>query len=126
MPKWTCSVTIVNETDGTLELISSELPWGKKDGIFPERIGPGESGKFSVYTPNAISSGIEMSFTMRDVAPGSDRSSYGMITFSVDIPYWKHENSSSFKCTGSLRAEGFVPVSDGAHNYSTTVQIFTV
>ena len=22
MPKWTCSVTIVNETDGTLELIS--------------------------------------------------------------------------------------------------------
>ena len=70
MPKWTCSVTIVNETDQTLHLISSELPWGKKDGIFPERIGPGESGKFSVYTPNAISSGIEMTFTMRAEACG--------------------------------------------------------
>ncbi|MGN0317604.1 MAG: hypothetical protein ACI4E1_06640 [Lachnospira sp.] len=55
MPKWTCSVTIVNETDGTLELISSELSWGKKDGIFPKRIGPGESGTFSVYSPISLS-----------------------------------------------------------------------
>lgn len=25
-----------------------------------------------------------------------------MITFSVDIQYWKHENSSKFECTGRL------------------------
>lgn len=25
-----------------------------------------------------------------------------------------------FECTGKLRAEGFVPVSDGAHKYSIT------
>ena len=42
MPKWTYSITIVNNMDRPLELISSSIAWGKKAKAFPTEIAAGE------------------------------------------------------------------------------------
>lgn len=125
MPRWTYSITIVNNTDRPLELISSSLPWGQKDGGFPEEIAPGACGKFSVYAKAGTSTGIEMYFSMKDKVPSEGDASYGLISFSLDMPYWKHKNTSKLNCTGVLKSDGFSEVPDGAHDFSTTVQVFT-
>lgn len=125
MPKWTYSITIVNNTDRPLELISSSIPWGKKDGDFPEEIAVGECGEFSVHAPAGTSTGIEMYFSMRDIVPQKGEASYGTVSFSLDMPYWKHKNTSKINCTGVLKLSGFQEIPDGAHDFSTTVQVFT-
>ena len=66
MPKWTYSITIVNNMDRALELVSSSVPWGKCGKGFPKEIAAGDTGEFNVYSSAGKSSGIEFYFSMRD------------------------------------------------------------
>lgn len=125
MPKWTYKISIDNQLDRALELVTSSVPWGKCERAFPKIINPGEIGEFSVYSPAGVPSGIEFYFTMRDKVNVKGEPSYGSFSFSVDVPYWKHKNKSSFKCTGILTQTGFQEIPDGNHDFSTAVTIST-
>ena len=124
MPRWTYSIAIINETDRPLELVSSNVPWGKCEHDFPTKIDPKKTGEFKVYSPAGAPWGLEFYFSMRDV-PSGDEDSYGFCHFSVDMPYWKRENTSHFACEGMLDSEGFMEVPDRAHDFSTTVHVFS-
>lgn len=125
MPKWTYAITIINNTDRDLELITSSVPWGKREKEFPKTIASGEHGEFRVFSPAGAAYGIEFYFSMRDKVNQSGEPHYGSFSFSVDVPYWKHENKSSFKCTGILTQTGFQKIPDGNHDFSTAVTIST-
>ncbi len=122
MPSWTYSITIANDTDRALKLVSSSIPWGEKENEFPDTIDAGQTGTFKVISPAARPYGIEFYFSLRDVAPAGQKS-YGLMNFYLDMPYWKHNNTNTIECTGLLKASGFVKVPDGAHDYSTTASI---
>ena len=62
---------------------------------------------------------------MRDKVNKASDPHYGTFSFSVDVPYWKHENKSSFECTGILTQSGFQKIPDGNHDFSTVVTIST-
>ena len=94
MPKWTYSITIVNNMDRPLELISSSIAWGKKAKAFPTEIAAGEHGEFSVYAKAGTSTGIEFYFTMGDKVEKKGDPHYGNFSFSVDMPYWKQDRKS--------------------------------
>lgn len=123
MPRWTYSLTIINNTDHALELVSSSVPWGYKDKPFPKTINAGESGDFCVYSPAGVAYGLEFYFSMRDKPQNPEDPFYGSFSFSVDMPYWKHANKSSLDCTGMLTQSGFQKVPDGAHDFATTATI---
>lgn len=125
MPKWTYKLDIINATGRDLELVSSSIPWGGKEFKFPKLIANGKSGEFSVYSSAGAPTGIEFYFTMRDKPVNEEEPSYGTFSVSVDMPFWKHANKSSFKCTGILTQDGFTEVPDGAHDYFTTATIST-
>lgn len=125
MPKWTYSITIINNTDRKLELVSSSIPWGKKSKPFPQSIDAGATGEFMVYSPAGKAYGLEFYFSMRDKPEAGGESSYGSFSFSVDMPYWKHANKSELTCTGMLTQSGFKKVPDGAHDFATTATIST-
>lgn len=125
MPSWTYSISIVNNTDRTLELVSSNIPWGKKTQDFPQKIESKKTGEFSVYSPAANPTGIEFYFSLRDIVTNNDDTPYGLINFSLDMPYWKHGNSSALKCTGAFKQEGFEEIPDGAHDFATSATIFS-
>lgn len=125
MPKWTYKISINNQLDRPLELVTSSVPWGKCEKAFPKIINPGAIGEFSVYSPAGVPSGIEFYFTMRDKVNVKGEPSYGSFSFSVDVPYWKHANKSSFECTGILTQTGFQKIPDGNHDFSTAVTIST-
>lgn len=125
MPKWTYKISINNQLDRPLELVTSSVPWGKCEKAFPKIINPGAIGEFSVYSPAGVPSGIEFYFTMRDKVNVKGEPSYGSFSFSVDVPYWKHKNTSSFECTGILTQTGFQKIPDGNHDFSTAVTIST-
>lgn len=124
MPRWTYSIAIINETDRPLELVSSNVPWGKCEHDFPTKIAPKKTGEFKVYSPAGAPWGLEFYFSMRDV-PSGNEDGYGFCHFSVDMPYWKHKNTSHFACEGMLGSQGFMEVPDGAHDFSTTVHVFS-
>ncbi len=125
MPGWTYSISIVNNTDRTLELISSSIPWGKKAKEFPEKIEPRRSGEFSVYSPAEKPTGIEFYFSLMDVVPDGNDTPYGLINFSLNMPYWRPGNSNALNCTGTFKQNGFVKVPEGAHNFAACVTIFS-
>lgn len=125
MPKWTYKISINNQLDRALELVTSSVPWGKCEKEFPKIINAGEVGEFSVYSPAGVPSGIEFYFTMRDKVNGHGEPSYGSFSFSVDVPYWKHENKSRLECTGILTQAGFQKIPDGNHDFSTMATIST-
>lgn len=124
MPSWTYTISIVNNSDRALELVSSSIPWGKTVKDFPKKIEPKKSGEFSVYSPAAEPTGIEFYFSLRDVVP-EGKDPYGIINFSLDMPYWKHSNSSALTCTGAFKQEGFVKIPDGAHDFATCATVFS-
>lgn len=124
MPKWTYSIAIINDTDRPLELVSSNVPWGNCEHEFSKIISPNRTGEFRVYSPAGAPYGLEFYFSMRSV-PEDGEKSYGFCHFSVDMPYWKHKNTSHFACEGILASSGFIPVPDGAHDFATTVHIYT-
>lgn len=125
MAKWTYLLTIINDTDRTLELVSSSIPWGKCDGKFPETIPAGGHGDFKVYSPAGKPTGLEFYFTMRDKPNTEQESRYGSFSVSVDVPYWQHNNKSSFTCNGILTQSGFKEIPNGAHDFATTATITT-
>ena len=125
MPKWTYSITIVNNMDRALELVSSSVPWGKCGKGFPKEIAAGDTGEFNVYSSAGKSSGIEFYFSMRDKVEKAGKPHYGGFSFSVDIPYWKHANKSSFNCTGIVTQTGFEKIPNGAHDFATTATVST-
>lgn len=125
MPKWTYQLTVYNQLDRTLHLDNNNIAWGKKDGCtgnFPADIKAGETGKFFVYSSAGTSTGIEFYLTLSDTAP-SGGTKYGTMSVSVDIPYWKHANTSSCETTGLLAATGFQKIPDGNHDFSTSVTV---
>ena len=125
MPSWTYSISIINNTDRTLELVSSSVPWGKKSKEFPTKIEPKKSGEFSVYSPAGTPTGIEFYFSLKDVVTNENDTPYGLINFSLDMPYWKHSNTSTLTCTGALKQEGFVKIPDGAHDFAACATVFS-
>lgn len=125
MPGWTYSISIVNNTDRTLELISSSIPWGKKAKEFPDKIEPRRSGEFSVYSPAEKPTGIEFYFSLMDVIPNENDTPYGLINFSLNMPYWRPGNSNALNCTGAFKQEGFVKLPNGAHNFAASAAIFS-
>lgn len=125
MPDWTYSITIVNNTDRTLELISSSIPWGKKAKEFPDKIEPRQRGQFSVYSPAEKPTGIEFYFSLMDVVPDGNDTPYGLINFSLNMPYWRPGNSNALNCTGAFKQDGFVKIPNDAHNYAACATIFS-
>lgn len=125
MPQWTYKITINNCLDRPLELVASNVPWGICERPFPKTISAGATGEFCVYSPAGAPWGIEFYFSMRDQVNKAGESHYGSFSFSVDVPYWKHENKSSFDCTGILTQTGFQKIPDGNHDFSTLVNIST-
>lgn len=124
MPKWTCKVTIVNALDRPLKLISSQVPWGKIDGNFPQTITAHGRETYTVFSPSGKAYGPEFFLSFSDEpADPATQNPYGTLDFYFDIPFGKHENTSYCKTTGILKANGFIPVPDGAHDHSTTVTI---
>lgn len=98
---------------------------GKKAKAFPTEIAAGEHGEFSVYAKAGTSTGIEFYFTMGDKVEKKGDPHYGNFSFSVDMPYWKHANKSSFDCTGILTQSGFKKIPDGAHDFAITATVST-
>ncbi len=125
MPDWTYSISIVNNTDRTLALISSSIPWGKKTKEFPEKIEPRCSGEFSVYYPAEKPTGIEFYFSLMDIVPDENDTPYGLINFSLNMPYWRPGNSNALNCTGAFKQNGFVKIPGGAHNFAACATIFS-
>lgn len=128
MPKWTYYLTVVNELDRPLELISENLAWGRKErkeGNFPRIIAPGTNAEYRVYSPSGTSTGIEFYLTFRDKVPAGEHS-YGTVQVSVDMPYWKHANTSSCHTTGTLGQNGFTQVPHGAHDFSTSFVVYNL
>lgn len=125
MARWTYTITIINDMDRALELVSSSVPWGERSKPFPKEIAAGEYGEFTVYSGAGDPWGIEFYFSMRDKVEKKGEPHYGSFSFSVDIPYWKHKNKSSFQCNGIISQNGFEKIPDGAHDFSTTVTVFT-
>lgn len=123
MPKWEYRLTVINNTDRDLELVSFDIPWGRKDNI-PQSISAGGTGEFKAHAPAGTATGLEFYFTMRDKAP-ENQSHYGDFSVAVDIPYWKHANKGSIECHGILKQEGFEKTPDGAHDFATTTTIST-
>lgn len=125
MPDWTYSISIVNNSDRTLELVSSSISFGKKSKEFPEKIEPGQSGVFSVYSPAEKPTGIEFYFSLRDVVPNKNDTPYGLINFSLNMPYWRPGVSNALSCTGLFKQDGFVKIPDGTHNFATCATVFS-
>ncbi|WP_087064306.1 hypothetical protein [Intestinibacillus massiliensis] len=125
MPKWTYQLTVFNQLDRTLHLDNANIAWGGKDSgsdNFPDDIEPGKTAKYFVHSPAGTATGIEFYLTFSDTPPsGSTR--YGTLRVSVDMPYWKHKNTSSCDTTGLLQATGFQKIPDGNHDFSTSVTI---
>lgn len=122
MQKWTYYLTVVNELDRPLELISENLAWGRKEkdrDNFPRIINPGTSAEYRVFSPAGTSTGIEFYLSFRDKAPAGEHS-YGTVKVEVDMPYWKHRNTSSCRTTGTLTQNGFTQVPNGVHDFSTS------
>lgn len=125
MPDWTYSISIVNNSDRTLELVSSSVPWGIKTKEFPEKIEPGQSGEFSVYSPAEKPTGIEFYFSLKDVVPNENDTPYGIVNFSLNMPYWRPGNSNALACTGAFKQDGFVQVPCASHNFATCATVFS-
>lgn len=126
MPKWTYHLTVINELKCPLKLLEPNIAWGRKekfDGNFPDVIQPGTFGKYYVYSPAGTSTGIEFYLSFQDKAPAGEHS-LGTVQVKVDMPYWKHKNTSSCETTGMLEQSGFQEVPDGGHDFSTTVTIY--
>lgn len=123
MPKWEYRLTVINNTDRDLELVSFSIPWGRKDNI-PSSISAGGSGEFRAHAPAGTATGLEFYLTMRDKVQGNQKS-YGDFSVAVDIPYWKHANKSSIECHGILTQTGFKEIPNGAHDFATTTSIST-
>lgn len=123
MPKWEYSLTVINNTDRELDLVSFNIPWGHKDNI-PQSIAAGETGEFKAHAPAGTMTGLEFYFVMRDKAP-DNQPHYGDFKVSVDIPYWKKANKSSIECHGILTQTGFEKIPDGAHDYAASTTIST-
>lgn len=125
MPDWTYSISIVNNSDRALELVSSSIPWGKKAKEFPEKIEPKQSGVFSVCSPAENPTGIEFYFTLMDVVTDENDTPYGLINFSLNMPYWRPGVSNALTCTGTFKQDGFVKIPDGTHNFATCATVFS-
>lgn len=121
MARWTYSITLCNNLKRDLVLTNKLIPWGTISS-FPERIKPGESGNFTVYSPSGASYGVEFSFQMRDV-PEEGKPNHGTVDFYVDIPYWSYQNTNTLKTSGALMQTGFSPISYSGHDWSTTAII---
>lgn len=125
MPKWSCKLTIKNNLDRPLEMIAYHIPWGKMESEFPNIIKPKEKGHFNVYSPAGVPSGIEFYISMADKPINPKDENYGLFNFRVDMPFWHHENKSSFNCTGMLKQEGYEPIEDGVHDYAPSVIVYS-
>ncbi len=123
MPRWTYHLQVYNHLDRTLKLDNCNIPWGEKDGggdNFPSSIAAGQSGYYHVYSAAGKPSGIEFYLNFSDEVPEGG-SQYGTVKIAVDMPYWKHANTSSCTTTGLIKATGFEKVPDGNHDFSTSV-----
>lgn len=124
MPRWTYKLVVNNQTDRPLKLVSSNIPYGRPEGMLPDQVFPSCSATYEIYSPAGVPSGIEFYLTFQDVAPVG-LPSYGTMNVSVDIPFWKHANKSSCETTDLLVATGFQKVPNGNHDFQTIVTVST-
>lgn len=97
----------------------------RKEGNFPRIIAPGTNAEYRVYSPSGTSTGIEFYLTFRDKVPAGEHS-YGTVQVSMDMPYWKHANTSSCYTTGTLGQNGFTQVPHGAYDFSTSFVVYNL
>lgn len=124
MSKWTYTLVVNNQTDRPLKLLSKNIPYGKVNGSLPDKILPGEEGVYTIYSPAGKASGIEFYLIFKDESQ-KDEPSYGTMSVSVDMPFWKHKNKSSCITTDFLVATGFEKVPAGNHDFMTSVTVST-
>jgi hypothetical protein len=121
MPRWDFNLTVVNETDRSLELISRFIPWG--DITCPQTlIGKGKSATYNIYVLGGIAHGYEFTLDFQDVAPEGGEH-YGTLTVYVDVPLSK-SNHSNTQTTGLLETSGWngsLPKS--GHDFARTLTV---
>lgn len=123
MAKWQYKLLIKNTLDRDLKLDSMRIPYGKKDAV-TARIPAGGEGVCTIYSPAGVPTGIEFYATYSDVCKQGE-ASYGSFTVYVDIPYWKHKNTSTCDTNGIIKVDGFKKVPDGNHDFENSVIITT-
>lgn len=121
MSKWTYSLLIKNTLDRSLKLENINIPYGKKQEV-SEEIPAGGDGKCIIYSPAGTPTGIEFYVTYSDIHETGE-ASFGSFSIKVDIPFWKHKNTSSCVSTGLIKVEGFEEVPDGNHNFQNSILI---
>lgn len=123
MSKWQYKLLIKNTLDRDLKLDSIRIPYGKEDTISKNIPANGE-GVCTIYSPKGKAYGIEFFVTYSDIYT-KEQNPYGSFTVYVDIPYWKHKNSSNCSTTGILEVEGFQEVPDGNHDFENSIIVTT-
>ncbi|MDR1013648.1 MAG: hypothetical protein LBL86_01525 [Coriobacteriales bacterium] len=121
MPRWDFNLTVTNETDRSLELISKSVAWG--DISSPQAsIAKGKNATYNIYVPGGIAHGYEFTLVFQDAAPEGGEH-YGTLTVYVDVPLTK-DNHSSIQATGLLETSGW----DGSlpksgHDFAKTLVV---
>lgn len=123
MAEWNYKIAINNQLDRDLKLISSSVPWGKARTM-PDKIKAKQNEVYNVYSPAGAPYGLEFYITLQDETPPGS-ANYGTIDIGVDMPYWKHDNTSYCNANGFLRVTGFQKVPDGNHDFQTSVTVYT-
>jgi hypothetical protein len=118
MAEWHAKIKVTNRLNQALK-VEARIPYGVKKTNFPEKIAPNDSFLFDVYSPSGKSWGPEYYLTL--TAIGSP--SYGTVKTGIDIPYWKHENSSYCTADGIIDVAGYKAVTDGAHNWENSLTL---
>jgi hypothetical protein len=121
MPRWDFNLTVVNETDRSLELISQSVPWGNITR--PQTlIEKGKGATYNIYVPGGKAHGYEFTLKFQDVTP-EGAEPYGELTVYVDVPLSKR-NSSSIEVPDGLETCGWDGSLPGSgHDFSRTLTV---
>jgi hypothetical protein len=126
MPRWDFSLTVVNETDRDLRVISKSQPWGKEETA-PALVKAGSTANYKFYQAGGVAAGYEFTLVFQDVLPSNQDASseghYGTVTIKVDVPLSK-DNHASVESTGILETsdwDGRLPLS--GHDFAKTLVI---
>ncbi|MDR1089430.1 MAG: hypothetical protein LBL23_09235 [Coriobacteriales bacterium] len=122
MPRWDFNLTVVNEMDRDLKLITESISWGDF-ASHKYTIAKGESTKYTLYSPGGAAYGYQFNLVFQDVLPKEGDKHYGTLTVDVDVPLTK-DNKSSIQTTGLLETSGWDGKLPAAgHDFSKTLSV---
>ena len=124
---WKFFLTITNNTDRNLEVVSSSAEWGHwyRNGIDntePCSINPGATLQaVGVRASTGTWTGYECHVQWKDVAP-SGQPNYGNISLTVDVPF-VGMNQSDLAIAGMLWGSGWTPIGTSGSDFVRSVAV---